>query len=38
MTSIDRSSPQQKIIGLLKSVPELVDEMEHIEMLSKSSI
>ncbi len=38
MTSIDRSSPQQKIIGLLKAVPELVDEMEHIEKLSKSSI
>jgi hypothetical protein len=38
MQQVDRSSPQQKIIGLLKAVPELVDEMEHIEMLSKSTI
>ena len=38
MIHVDRSSPQQKIIGLLKAVPELVDEMEHIEMLSKSTI
>ena len=38
MIAVDRSSPQQKIIGLLKAVPELVDEMEHIEMLSKSTI
>jgi hypothetical protein len=38
MIQVDRSSPQQKIIGLLKAVPELVDEMEHIETLSKSSI
>ena len=38
MISIDRTSPQQKIIGLLRAVPELVDEMEHIEVLSHSSI
>lgn len=38
MISIDRTSPQQKIIGMLKAIPEIVDEMEHIEMLSKSSI
>ncbi len=29
MLSVDRQSPQQKIIGLLKAVPDLVDEMEH---------
>jgi len=38
MISIDRSSPQQKIIGLLRAVPELVDEMTHIEHLSRSTI
>lgn len=38
MLSIDRTSPQQKIIGMLRAIPEIVDEMEHIEMLSKSSI
>ncbi len=38
MLNIDRTSPQQKIIGMLKAIPEIVDEMEHIEMLSKSSI
>ena len=28
MLNVDRASPQQKIVGLLKAVPELVDEME----------
>lgn len=38
MIQIDRTSPQQKIIGLLRAVPELVDEMHHIEVLSHSKI
>ena len=38
MIGIDRSSPQEKILGLLKAVPELVDEMEHIEVLSRATI
>lgn len=38
MISVDRSSPQEKILGLLKAVPEMVDEMEHIEVLSRATI
>lgn len=38
MHAIDRTSPQQKIIGLLRAVPELVDEMVHIEELSHATI
>ncbi len=38
MHAIDRTSPQQKIIGMLRAIPDIVDEMEHIEMLRKSTI
>eukprot|EP00347_Sterkiella_histriomuscorum_P021853 403332539 len=33
-----RTSPQQKILGLLKAVPDLIDEMEHVELLSRQTI
>jgi hypothetical protein len=38
MREVDRSSPQQKIMDLLKAVPDIVDEMDHIEVLSRATI
>jgi len=37
MLSVNRESPQ-KILGLLKVVPDLIDEMEHVEILSRQKI
>ena len=38
MLNVDRTSPQQKILGLLKVVPDLIDEMDHVEVLSRQQI
>jgi|LauGreDrversion4_2_1035121.scaffolds.fasta_scaffold165832_3 hypothetical protein len=38
MREVDRTSPQQKIMDLLKAVPDIVDEMDHIELLSRATI
>jgi hypothetical protein len=38
MREVDRSSPQQKIMDLLKAVPDIVDEMDHIEVLAQATI
>lgn len=38
MTGINRTSWNEKILGLLEAVPELVDEMNHIEHLSRATI
>ena len=38
MTGINRTSWNEKILGLLEAVPELVDEMNHIEHVSRATI
>lgn len=34
--TVNRSSLQHKIMGLIKRVPDLIDEMKHLEKLSRS--
>lgn len=38
LLSFDRESAQTKIIGFLKAVPDLIDEMQHVEKLSRADL
>lgn len=38
LLNVDRESAQTKIIGFLEAVPDLIDEMTHVEKLSRADL